>query len=311
VSVLTTLLTPYLIKGSDGAVSRLERLAPRSLMSFLDLYHQWIVQVAAARNEGRNLAIRQIVSKLLFQVTLDMVLITGLFIAAAAMGKMTMEWAQALPEWTGGHRTLLWCLAVIVALPVFVHAFLKLRALATVLAELGVANIASKEHMPRARAVVATMILVAAAAAFVVWVLLIGVTILPPWPMLLTLLAVMAVTVTLMWRRFSQLYAIAQFSLRETLSQPVETGVHEKPLSTLLQDARMESMAIAADSPAAGRLIRELELRSRTGASVVGIDRNGTSIINPGPDDELLVGDKVLIIGTKAHLDKARAALSK
>jgi CPA2 family monovalent cation:H+ antiporter-2 len=57
-------------------------------------------------------------------------------------------------------------------------------------------------------------------------------------------------------------------------------------------------------------LIRQVQLRTRTGASIVGIERNGASVINPGPDDELLAGDRVLLIGTQPQLAAARTALA-
>ena len=55
-------------------------------------------------------------------------------------------------------------------------------------------------------------------------------------------------------------------------------------------------------SPVASKLIRELELRTRTGASVVGIERNGENIVNPGPDEELRVGDKLLLLGSSDQI---------
>src|SRR5204863_3838357 len=42
VSVLTTLLTPYLIKSSDGLVNQFNRMAPRSLVNALGLYTNWV-----------------------------------------------------------------------------------------------------------------------------------------------------------------------------------------------------------------------------------------------------------------------------
>ena len=75
------------------------------------------------------------------------------------------------------------------------------------------------------------------------------------------------------------------------------------------QDALYKSIPLAPQSSAAGKLIRELQLRTRTGASIVGIERNGSSVINPGPDDELLPGDRVLLIGTATQLAAARGVL--
>jgi monovalent cation:H+ antiporter-2, CPA2 family len=66
---------------------------------------------------------------------------------------------------------------------------------------------------------------------------------------------------------------------------------------------------MAADSPGAGKLIRELVLRTVTGASIVGLERSGANIINPGPDEELQPGDQVLLLGSRAQLEAARALL--
>jgi CPA2 family monovalent cation:H+ antiporter-2 len=78
----------------------------------------------------------------------------------------------------------------------------------------------------------------------------------------------------------------------------------------LLREANLETVTIAADSPVAGKLIRELQLRTQTGASIVGIGRTGANIINPDPDEELQAGDQLLLLGNRAQLDAARKCLS-
>ena len=55
---------------------------------------------------------------------------------------------------------------------------------------------------------------------------------------------------------------------------------------------------------AAGRLIGELAWRTRTGVSIVGIQRDGANI-NPGPDEELRAGDEVLLLGSQMSLKSA------
>jgi CPA2 family monovalent cation:H+ antiporter-2 len=59
----------------------------------------------------------------------------------------------------------------------------------------------------------------------------------------------------------------------------------------------------------AGKLIGELRLRSETGASVVGIERDGSSVLNPGPDEELRPGDSVLLLGSSEQLRAAATLL--
>ena len=58
-------------------------------------------------------------------------------------------------------------------------------------------------------------------------------------------------------------------------------------------------------------MLGDVELRTQTGASIVGIERNGTKLINPGPDEDLREGDQVLLLGTRPQIDSAKAALGK
>ena len=57
-------------------------------------------------------------------------------------------------------------------------------------------------------------------------------------------------------------------------------------------------------------MIAELRVRTQTGASIVGIERDGTSIVNPGPYEELESGDQVLLIGSEDQLQAARELLT-
>ncbi|HXJ57302.1 MAG TPA: TrkA C-terminal domain-containing protein [Verrucomicrobiae bacterium] len=71
----------------------------------------------------------------------------------------------------------------------------------------------------------------------------------------------------------------------------------------------LQTVQLAAASPAAGRLIGELQLRTQTGASIVAIERSGQNILNPGPDEELQAGDQIVLFGSRSHLDAAIRAL--
>jgi CPA2 family monovalent cation:H+ antiporter-2 len=60
---------------------------------------------------------------------------------------------------------------------------------------------------------------------------------------------------------------------------------------------------------AAGKVISELQLRSRTGASIVGIERGGDNLINPGISEEIRPGDSVLLIGSTEQIQRAKDML--
>ncbi|WP_018123212.1 cation:proton antiporter [Desulfovibrio oxyclinae] len=61
---------------------------------------------------------------------------------------------------------------------------------------------------------------------------------------------------------------------------------------------------IPIDSPLVGKTIEEAEIRKRTGASVVAIMRIEGLVTNPDPDEKLLTGDMIAIIGRQAEFRK-------
>jgi CPA2 family monovalent cation:H+ antiporter-2 len=310
VSGITTLSTPYLIQASDGVIHLWERLVPRSVQHYLGTYSAWLSRRGA--ENGQNGQIRRLLRRWTLQIGLHVVLVTGLFVAAAAMARRLDGTFAHWPAWTGGTNTLLWLAAMLAAMPLLIVTVRKLRAIAKVTAEASVSPAAAGEQTRAIRGVVSGTIRVAGGTAMVLWLLLLSAAILPPWPILIALLAALILAVIFRWRTFETVYARAQLSLRETMTRPPELPPPpSRVLPTVLNGADLETVQIGAASPANGKLIRELELRSRTGASAVGIERNGASIVNPGPDEEIQAGDKVLLLGSRAQLEAAVALFTQ
>jgi CPA2 family monovalent cation:H+ antiporter-2 len=310
VSGVTTLSTPYLIQSSDGVIRLWERIMPRSVTHFLGTYSAWLSRRGA--EGGTNGQVRRLLRRWTLQIGLHVVLVTGLFLAAAAVARRLKGTFDHLPAWTGGTNTLIWIGAMFLAMPLLIVTVRKLRAVATVIAEASVSSSAAGEQTKAIRGVVSGTIRVAGGSAMVLWLLLLSAAILPPWPILIVLLAALVLVVVFRWRMFETVYAKAQLSLRETLTRPPELPPPPpRVLPTVLNGADLETVEIGDNSPANGKLIRELELRTRTGASAVGIERNGTSIVNPGPDEEIQAGDKVLLLGSRPQLEAAVLLLTR
>ena len=82
-------------------------------------------------------------------------------------------------------------------------------------------------------------------------------------------------------------------------------------MPALLREAHLETVLLTPNSPCIGRLIRELQLRSETGASIVAIERAGKTLVNPGPDEELMAEDQILLLGSSEQIDRARRAMTR
>lgn len=79
----------------------------------------------------------------------------------------------------------------------------------------------------------------------------------------------------------------------------------------VLEAAVTQTHLITSESTAAGRTLRALDLRARTGVTVVAITRRGTPTTNPPADYELAAGDVLVLVGTHHQLDEARTVLDE
>jgi len=305
VSVLTTLLTPYLIRSADGLVGMFDRRAPAPLVNALELYTRWIGQIGG---RAQPTMVSNLIRQWIAQMALNAALIAGVFIAAVYLGQRPPDWLRRLELGDPVQNASLWLVAMVASLPMFIATSRKLQALGMLLAETKVPADLAEERAIAIRAIVSNGVPIVGSVALGLFVLLLSSTLLPPLKVLLVLLFVVGLIAWLLWRSFIKVYSKAQVALRETFAHPppprVEGTTH---MLRLLSRAQLRVFKVAADSPAAGKLIRELSLRSRTGASAVGIERDQESIVNPGPDEEVRAGDKLLLLGSSDQLTQAAA----
>lgn len=70
----------------------------------------------------------------------------------------------------------------------------------------------------------------------------------------------------------------------------------------LLEEIEIEGVSVPETSVAAGKLLVELEIPASTGVQLVGIEREGQRLLNPGPFQGIEVGDRLLALGTHLQI---------
>ncbi len=91
----------------------------------------------------------------------------------------------------------------------------------------------------------------------------------------------------------------------ETLRR-VELPVRSLPEKCeLITEIETETYLIGEGTPTVGRSIRELKIRSRTGATVIAVRRNGEILPSPDPSFIFQQGDVVYLIGEREKVLKA------
>jgi len=80
-------------------------------------------------------------------------------------------------------------------------------------------------------------------------------------------------------------------------------------LAELLQQVATEWVEVPADFPP-GRTLRELALRTHTGASVLAVERGGVTTPNPAAVFPLAAGDRLLVFGGNPEIARLRELLA-
>ena len=306
VALVTTVFTPRWIRSADGLTDAILRTAPKPLVGYLALYKDWVERFKGG--QWNSLA-WQLSRKWILQMVINMALVAGVMLGAAYLAKLQPAWLVKWNLQPDTLRTVLWGAALLLSLPMLIANLRKLQALGMLISEATVKRNRAGQRTQSLRAVVANVCLVAGTTGMILSVTLLSSALLPPLKIMIALALAVAVVAWLQWRFLVRVYARAQIAIKETL-ESAELGQAPEAEEALLATAHLESVRLAQDSAALGQAIAALGLREETGVSIVGIERDGERILNPGGEESILEGDVLLLLGEKPQLTQAKAKLN-
>lgn len=76
-------------------------------------------------------------------------------------------------------------------------------------------------------------------------------------------------------------------------------------IAALFAAATVDNVQLQPDHLAVGTTLRELDLRNRSGATVIAVVRDGEATTNPGPDFRVAADDIIVLLGAHRELDEA------
>jgi len=302
VSVITTLTTPFLVRGTDKAMGVLERRTPSWFIAYMDTFSAWTARRAGAPVHPRSAEVSAALPRLIANASL----IAAIFLGSAVALRFVPIELPPLPAGFGGWPTVAWLGASIAALPLIYGSVKKFWVIADATSEVAAARAPSPASAIAIRVVVRLTLLGFSCAALLFFVLFLSSTIQPPLLVLGVAFVGLAVVAVLFRKRISARYGDVQalFSQR-----PAPRALTDDPTSmaTMLRGVRVSRVVVAAGSSAVGRPLMELRLRTETGATVVAIERPGALLVNPDPSAVVEVGDRLLLLGEDAQVEAARA----
>jgi CPA2 family monovalent cation:H+ antiporter-2 len=320
VSLITTFLTPWMMRISGPVASWIERKLPAPLQTFAALYASWIQALRSAPRSKESVPrIRQFLLFLLLDGGLIIAIVIGSAMSIERIAQLARERA-GIPE--------VWAIPVVVGAalllcaPLFLGVVRVARALGLLLAERAFPKVAVGKldlaDAPR------TMFAVALQVAILLLVggplLALTQPFLPSLPEVMVLLFGIVLLAIAFWKRAANLqghvragaHMIVQ-SLAKRPEKQQERAVRtlSKQIDDLLPGLGTPVMiVIGRKSTAIGKSLMTLRLRGITGATVLAISREEGEAMVPTGHEILQDGDILVLAGSHEAIDAARAFLN-
>lgn len=290
-SLLTTLLNPWMIRLSCPAGELAERLVPDRFRVILDAYRAWLAKIGAS--EGSP-AFRRLKFA---AIRLGVYAVLMFAVASACTLLYRIDYA-GLSEFFERHdQIFFFCLANL-----FCVAMLPLwTGSARPLAD-SVTELLCGEGTARWQSAIQPLVrFVAFAAVFVLFLAewgAIAVSIAPAkGPSLWIGIAVIVLVGAFGWRRMVKAGHRASKRLHEALTAEERREGLKRTMTVTIPEGTISEVVIPATSPAIGGTVVTLNVRAKTGASVVSVVRGGKTTRNIGPEWEFRAGDRIVALG--------------
>lgn len=300
VSLLTTILNPLMLRASDPVGDWLETHCSRRVHRWLDAYRGALARYreAASRagaNENREV-VRQSVIELVVVGVLEFAVAVSMSMLAAR------DWSN-LSAFLDLHKRLVFCLLANVFVvgmlaPIFMIGGRLGNGIGTTLTGAGEAHwqLAIRNVTRHA---VRLMVM---ALAFV-GMLMINVNLAPaePWARV-TLEAAILLLSVFGWRFFLRAGRRAAVRFGEAMKVDERLAAISREVTFSLPGDAVAKLRLDVASPAIGGTVVSLNIRAKTGASIVAVEREGRVLRGIGPELEFKVGDVLVAIGDGAQI---------
>ncbi|MCC6808768.1 MAG: cation:proton antiporter [Deltaproteobacteria bacterium] len=317
VSALTTLTTPWLIRFSATAASKLDSALPERLQTFVTLYGHWLEALRAAPRRtdvwGR---IRRVVKLLVFDAAVVMIVVA---VGSTQWRKIERVLAVKTAIPAPYAKWLIVGAFTLLTIPFFIGIarcarFLGL-ALATQALPHGAEGKVDFAMTPRRVLIVALQL----AIVMIVGLPLLAVTqpFLPPFVGVVLLLGALAGLGILFWRRTTSLHdhvragaEIVVATLAKQRHRPEQNKDLDRLHSVLPGLGNPVPMRVTATSAMVGRDLASINLRSVTGATVLAVIRGDKSTLVPAGDFIVEAGDLLALAGSEEALSAAKQLIA-
>lgn len=291
-SLLTTLLNPLMIRASGPAGEWIESHLPARFRAWSDAWRGLVVKY---QDENREVRLHHVVRTGLIEIAVLLGLNFAVSVVCSLLARY--DWKR-FSVFFDTHKDFVFCLAVnLFIVAMFAPAVRIARHLATAVSDSLVGEGSAKWQLA-VRRLVSLIAVVAAAVVFFIEMTMINVHLAPPavWARW-TIGAILLLAAVFGWRFFHKAGQRAAARFDEALTADERRAKLGAMLTLSVPEDTLHRLTLTADSPAVGATVVMLDIRAKTGASVVAVTRGGETIRNIGPETEFRIGDTLTALG--------------
>lgn len=297
VSILTTFVTPYMIKGATPCYNWIEPRVPERLKKHLEQYSEHAHSEDDNKSSIQAFIRKQLTNILLYGVILAAISLISLGLLRPFLDRLFSD--LEIPQiWS----RLLGLLGTLILMSPFLWA-------------VAVKNVSKKKIREMfdtyrfSQAVVIPMLVLRYFVALVsVGIIMAGYVNIAVG--LLMVLAVIVVGVVLFSRRADGFYSQIEERFTKNFNSREAQAAFHIPAG-MENEFAMERLRMTPSSPLAGKTLAQSGIRERYGANIVNIERGETIIDLPDRDNILMPADIVTVIGTEEQVSAIRGDIEK
>lgn len=301
VSSLTTLSTPFLMKYSDVIIDKTRRKLPHPIRTSAGLYSAWLKRIQTRNVEEHP--------KSIFRKNLKIFLPRILFYALCSIILFSLP--PKLSMMMNISLRMSWIIIGLFICPILFgllasvdQLFWRTLSAHTVKRIEDDKNFENAHNMLRfALVIFSGLITLAVSSIFI-----------PYLPLNLILLVIILLSSLVLWDSVRKVHERIEKTVwglfdHENFGKIEDKKIHDELVQIIQEDypwgVETQDIILPYHESAVNCSIKDLGIRTHSGATIVAIYRDEETLINPKPDIVLLPGDVLLLMGNKVQLEKA------
>jgi len=291
VSLITTLLNPVMVRTSDKFGDFVERKLPERVKNGIDTYRAWLDKIRSSSDTPSFLLLRAAAIKL----GIYAVLVLAVSSMCALMPKFDYSRFSVLFE--RYDKQVFFLIANLFSLSLLPMVVSAARALGDEVAIL-LAGDGNSRWQVSVKQLSRLVVIVAVTSMFLMEWWMLDLSVLPAerWVKLLSAVIMLGVCAAF-WRSFAKAGRHATKCFNEALTAEERREGMVRMTTISVPEGTIHRLTLDANSPAVGSTVVALNVRAKTGASIVSVFRDGQIHRNVGPEWEFRIGDVLVAIG--------------